>query len=172
MPAQTLSLRQLNRTLLARQFLLERHSLDCKTAIEALVAMQSQIPNPPYIGLWTRLYGFEKSHLTAALESGEVVRAPWLRSTLHLVSAADHQRFQSSIQPALARGLRSFFGARAKGLDIERLINIARPYLEAERPSIGALYALRQFNGSLCGAESFSGDERQWRYNHGISRKN
>ena len=27
--------------------------------------MQSQIPNPPYIGLWTRLRGFEKAHLTA-----------------------------------------------------------------------------------------------------------
>ena len=68
-----------------------------------------------------------------------MVRAPWLRSTLHLVTAADHQRFQAVIQPALARGLRSFFGARAKGLDIERLIQIAKPYLEAETPAIGAL---------------------------------
>ncbi|MCY3832992.1 MAG: winged helix DNA-binding domain-containing protein [Chloroflexi bacterium] len=139
MPSQKLTLGQLNRTLLARQFLLERQSLDCVTAIEALVAMQSQIPNPPYIGLWTRLRGFDKSYLSAALETRAVARAPWLRSTLHLVSAADHQQFQAIIQPALARGLRSFFGARAKGLDIARLVEIARPYLEAEQPSIGAL---------------------------------
>ncbi|MDE2854141.1 MAG: winged helix DNA-binding domain-containing protein [Chloroflexota bacterium] len=139
MPPQTLSLRQLNRTLLARQLLLERQRLDPKTAIEILLALQSQIPNPPYIGLWTRLHGFDKSQLTAALEARAVVRAPWLRSTLHLVSAADHQRFQAVIQPALARGLRSFFGARARGLNVERLVEIAKPYLEAEQPSIGAL---------------------------------
>lgn len=139
MTARNLSLRQLNRTLLARQHLLQRSTLDSRAAIESLVALQSQIPNPPYIGLWTRLRRFERNDLTALLESRQVVRAPWLRSTLHLVSAADHQRFQAVIQPALARGLRSFFGARAKGLDIDRLIEIAQPYLEAETPAIGAL---------------------------------
>ena len=137
--SQTLSLRQLNRILLARQFLLERQDLACEKAIAALVALQSQIPNPPYIGLWTRLQGFEKRQLTALLESRTVVRAPWIRSTLHLVTAEDHQAFQAVIQPALARGLRSFFGARAKGLDIDRLIAIAKPFLEAETPAIGAL---------------------------------
>ncbi len=139
MPPERLSLRRLNRALLARQLLLERRALDCVGAIAALAGMQSQIPNPPYIGLWTRLRRFEKSHLTAALNAREIARAPWLRSTLHLVAAADHQRFQAVIQPALARGLRSFFGARAKGLDIERLVAIAKPCLEAEEPAIGAL---------------------------------
>lgn len=139
MPTPILSLRQLNRTLLARQLLLERQNLDCSQAIEALGGMQSQIPNPPYIGLWTRLSGFSKPQLTAALETRAVARAPWIRSTLHLVTADDHQRFQAVIQPALAKGLRSFFGARAKRLDIERLIAIAKPYLEAEEPAIGAL---------------------------------
>lgn len=135
----TLSLRQLNRTLLARQLLLERQDLDCRSVIAALIALQSQIPNPPYIGLWTRLHGFEKRQLTELLESRAVVRAPWIRSTLHLVMAEDHQRYQAIIQPALARGLRSFFGARAKGLDIARLIAIAKPFLEDETPAIGAL---------------------------------
>lgn len=134
-----LTLRQLNRTLLARQHLLERSQLDGPAAISSLVALQSQIPNPPYIGLWTRLQRFQRDDLTTLLGSRRVVRAPWLRSTLHLVTAADHQRFQAVIQPALARGLRSFFGARAKGLDIDRLIQIAKPYLEAEQPAIGAL---------------------------------
>ena len=129
---QTLSLRQLNRALLSRQFLLERQDLDCEKVITALLALQSQIPNPPYIGLWTRLYAFEKRQLTALLESRTVVRAPWICSTLHLVTAEDHQAFQAVIQPALARGLRSFFGSRAKGLDIDRLIAIAKPFREAE----------------------------------------
>ena len=139
MAETVLSLKQLNRTLLRRQLLLERSRLDSLAAIEALVALQSQIPNPPYIGLWTRLQVFKRRDLTSLLESRQVVRAPWLRSTLHLVSATDHQRFQTTIQPALARGLRSFFGQRARDLDIERLVNIAKPYLEAERPAIGAL---------------------------------
>ncbi len=146
MATPRLSLRQLNRSLLERQHLLARAELDSRSVIESLVALQSQIPNPPYIGLWTRLRHFKRDDLTALLESRQVVRAPWIRSTLHLVTAADHQRFQAVIQPALARGLRSFFGARAKGLDIERLIEIAKPYLEAETPAIGALrdYLLEQ----------------------------
>lgn len=139
MAARILTLGQLNRSLLARQHLLARADLDSRSGIASLVALQSQIPNPPYIGLWTRLRRFERDDLTALLESRQVVRAPWLRSTLHLVTAADHQRFQAVIQPALARGLRSFFGARARGLDIDRLVEIAKPYLEAETPAIGAL---------------------------------
>ena len=134
-----LSRRQLNRTLLARQLLLERSPMDCASATERLLALQSQIPNPPYIGFWTRLRGFQKRQLTELLEARRIVRAPWIRSTLHLVTAGDHQRFQAAIQPALARGLRSFFGSRAKGLDIQRLIAIAKPFLEAETPTIGAL---------------------------------
>ena len=139
MPETVLTLRQLNRSLLARQLLLERAAITPLAAIKRLLALQSQIPNPPYIGLWTRLAHFDKAHLTALLESRQVVRAPWIRSTLHLVSAGDHQRFQAVIQPALARGLRSFFGARAKDLDIKRLIEIAIPFLESKQPAIGAL---------------------------------
>ncbi len=134
-----LTLRQLNRTLLARQMLLERREAHPVAATEHLIALQSQIPNPPYIGLWTRLRLFERGQLTELLASREIVRAPWVRSTLHLVSAADHQRFQSVIQPALVRGLRSFFGARGADLNIERLLSIAKPFLESNQPSIGAL---------------------------------
>ena len=136
---ETLSLRQLNRALLTRQLLLERAGMKSLTAITHLVGMQSQIPNPPYIGLWTRLSQFAKADLTALLDSRQIVRAPWFRSTLHLVAAEDHQRFQAVIQPALARGLRSFFGKRAKGLDIDKLVETAAPFLEREQPAIGAL---------------------------------
>ena len=135
----TLSPRQLNRTLLTRQLLMERADSSPLAAITHLVGMQSQIPNPPYIGLWTRLTQFAKADLTALLDSRQVVRAPWHRSTLHLVAADDHQRFQAVVQPALARGLRSFFGKRAKGLDIDKLVEIAAPFLVREQPAIGAL---------------------------------
>lgn len=141
MAETTLSLRQLNRTLLDRQLLLKRHPMEPIAAIERLFALQSQIPNPPYNGLWTRLQAFNRQDLTRLLETREIVRAPWIRSTLHLISAPDHQRFQGVIQPALTRGLRAFFGKRAKDLDVERLCDLAKPFLERQEPSIGELRA-------------------------------
>jgi hypothetical protein len=42
-----------------------------------------------YIGLWSRLEGFERGALTHALERRSVVQGTLLRSTIHLVSARD-----------------------------------------------------------------------------------
>ncbi|MDT0461331.1 winged helix DNA-binding domain-containing protein, partial [Streptomyces sp. DSM 41527] len=49
---RVLSLRTLNRTLLERQFLLERTPLPVIDVVRHLVAMQAQEPNWPYVGLW------------------------------------------------------------------------------------------------------------------------
>lgn len=136
---QTLTLKQLNRTLLSRQLLLKRHIIPPLAAIEKLIALQSQIPNPPYIGLWTRLQTFQRDDLTQLMESRQVVRAPFLRSTLHLVSADDHQSFRSILQPALVRAFKAFNGKQAKGLNIEQLVDIAKPFLENEPATTGEL---------------------------------
>jgi len=48
------SLRVLNRTLLDRQFLLSRDPRPTLGVIERLVALQSQEPNWPYVGLWAK----------------------------------------------------------------------------------------------------------------------
>ena len=90
MALTTLTLKQLNRTLLARQLLLERQGRDPLDIFQQLIALQSQVPNPAYIGLWTRLENFERRQLTELLEARRVARAPWIRSTLHLVRAEDH----------------------------------------------------------------------------------
>src|SRR6266511_2777616 len=55
---RVLSLRELNRALLARQLLLERRRLPVQAAVERICAIQAQWPQSPYIALWTRLIGF------------------------------------------------------------------------------------------------------------------
>jgi hypothetical protein len=99
----TLSLRQLNRALLARQMLLARADLPATTAAERLGALQAQVNNPPYIGLWTRLQAFERAALMMLMDERQIVRAPLLRSTLHLVTGDDYLRWRGTLQPALVR---------------------------------------------------------------------
>lgn len=134
---RTLTPRDLNRATLARQMLLARESVSVPQAVEQLAGLQSQVPNPPYIGLWTRLTHFQRDDLTREMEQYAIVRAALMRSTLHLVTAADHQRFRPTLQPALSKALRAFYGKRAQGLDIDKLVVAARPLLEAAPQKTG-----------------------------------
>ncbi|HXR27405.1 MAG TPA: crosslink repair DNA glycosylase YcaQ family protein, partial [Candidatus Baltobacteraceae bacterium] len=70
----TLDRRTLNRTLLARQHLLERADLSVGAAIEALVGLQAQVPRDPYISLWSRLRGFDPADLEALVLERRAVR--------------------------------------------------------------------------------------------------
>lgn len=85
---RTLSRRELNRTLLHRQLLLERKRLPVVNAVERLVALQAQYSPSPYVSLWSRLEGFRKEQLTDALRRGTIVKAGSLRFTLHVMSGA------------------------------------------------------------------------------------
>ena len=136
-----LTLRELNRATLARQLLLNRSTLPIPDAIERLVGLQAQVPSPPYIGLWTRLRDFRREDLTRLMDERQVVRATLMRSTLHLMTAKDYLLLRPALQPALTRALNSFFGKRAKGLDIDRLVAAAQEYLKEPR-TFGELGAL------------------------------
>jgi hypothetical protein len=85
--------RELNRALLARQLLLERASLSLPEALERIAGIQAQYAPSMYIGLWTRLAGFERGALTAAIEDRTVVVGTLMRTTIHLVSPADYWPF-------------------------------------------------------------------------------
>jgi Winged helix DNA-binding domain len=80
----------LNRALLERQCLLSRRREALPRALERLGGIQAQYAPSMYIGLWSRLAGFERTALTRALERRTVVQATLMRSTIHLVSAGDY----------------------------------------------------------------------------------
>jgi hypothetical protein len=97
---RVLTLRELNRALLARQLLLQRARLPVARAIERLGALQAQWSPAPYVALWTRLEGFRIPQLERALAQKRVVKATLMRSTLHLVSSADYPIFAAAIVDA------------------------------------------------------------------------
>lgn len=134
MPPRVLTRRELNRALLARQMLYERADASVVEAVGRLVGMQSQVVSPPFIGLWTRLNGFARADLVAALQRGEIVRATMMRSTLHLVTAEDYRRFRLALQPALSRAYQGFMGPYIGGLELPRLIEATR-----RRMSVGPI---------------------------------
>jgi Winged helix DNA-binding domain len=97
---RVLTLRELNRALLARQLLLEPRKLNVQEAVERICAIQAQWPQSPYIALWTRLIGFRKEQLTRALEGRKVVKSQLFRITLHMTSARDYPYFAAAFLPA------------------------------------------------------------------------
>ncbi|MGH3004027.1 MAG: DNA glycosylase AlkZ-like family protein [Gaiellaceae bacterium] len=58
---RTLTHRELNRTLLARQMLLERQRIPLRPAVRRLVALQAQYAPSPYVALWARVADFGRS---------------------------------------------------------------------------------------------------------------
>ncbi len=125
--------RALNRTLLCRQFLLDRVDRPALEVVEHLVGLQAQEPADPYVALWDRIAGFEPAELAEAVASGDAVRIALQRSTIHLVSAADCAALRPVLQPALERMARSSFGTRLTGVDPVELAEVAGA-LVAEQP--------------------------------------
>jgi len=95
-----LDMRALNRALLARQLLQERGELTLAAALEQVAGIQSQYAPAMYVGVWTRLAGFERDSLTRALEERTVIEATLMRGTIHLVSAADYWPFAVAVRQA------------------------------------------------------------------------
>ena len=87
---RVLTRRELNRALLHRQLLLERHAVTAVRAVERLGGLQAQSTPSPYLSLWTRLEGFERDELVRALTGRRLVKALLQRGTLHIVTPRDY----------------------------------------------------------------------------------
>jgi len=97
---RTLTQRELNRALLARQLLLERVRMPIPRALERIAGIQDQSAPNAYIRLWSCLDGFQRDDLTRALERRSVIQATLMRGTIHVVSRRDYWPFAVAIRAA------------------------------------------------------------------------
>jgi hypothetical protein len=143
LPAKVLSRRALNRALLERQHLLRRRTASAANEIEHLVAMQAQVPNSPYVGLWTRLDGFQPKELADLITKRRAVRLGILRNTVHLVSARDCIKLRPLFQPLLQRTLQSSpFGRNLVGMNMSALIAEATTLMQEKPRTLAELGVL------------------------------
>jgi DNA glycosylase AlkZ-like len=132
---RVLTQRELNRALLARQLLLERVRLPVGRVLERVAGIQAQDVIPPFIGLWTRIVGFERDDLARALHQRTAVRATLMRATIHFVTARDYARFAPATFPILLRLGRANRRDRQSVADVEQLT--ARALAFAAEPRTG-----------------------------------
>lgn len=137
--APVLSLRALGRATLARQLLLERSSLPIPAAVARLVGLQAQLPGAPYVGLWSRLAGFERGALARLLDERALVRATLMRATLHLATADDFLAFRPVLQPVLSKALLGLPKERLAGFDLDAFAAHARRFLQGGPRTFEAL---------------------------------
>jgi hypothetical protein len=126
MADRILKLRELNRATLARQMLLERVTLTAAPVVERLVGLQAQLASAPYVGLWTRLRDFKREDLADEIKARKIVKASFIRGTLHLVTAEDYVRFRSTLQPMLTEVCCSIAYRRGGVFDIQQVLKAAR----------------------------------------------
>lgn len=132
----TLSNRQLNRSFLGRQFLLERQQRSAASVIEHLVGLQSQVPRDPFIGLWTRIDGFDHAELDGLMLDRQAVRIVAMRGTIHLLTARDACLLRPMMQGMLERFVTSnaSYGSNLEGLDLDAIAEAGRQLVD-EQPS-------------------------------------
>lgn len=129
MAEETLSPRDLNRALLARQMLLARESVGALAATRRLFALQAQLPRSPFVQLWSRLAGFAADDLLALIRDRKVVRATLQRGTLHLADADDALAFRMTF--ALPEGTTLPGGVKPAPDVLARALEVAAQHFTA-----------------------------------------
>jgi hypothetical protein len=60
--------------------------------------LQTQYAPSGYVGLWTRVAGFQRDDLTRALEDRSLIQASLMRATIHIVSRREYWHFANGIR--------------------------------------------------------------------------
>lgn len=95
-----LSQRDLRLALLDRQALLSRADVSIPKLLERVGGLQTQYAPSGYVGLWSRLAGFQRDDLTRALEDRSVIQATLMRGTIHLVSRREFWLYAMGVRRA------------------------------------------------------------------------
>lgn len=136
--APLLDRRTLNRTLLARQGLLERTGTTPAEVITRLVGLQAQEPIDPYVALWTRIADFDPLTLSDGIQDRRFVRIGLMRTTLHLVTVEDALALHPIMVDVLRRAWRSSPFAKSLGdADLVPMLVAAEAVLQG-RPTTPA----------------------------------
>lgn len=126
MASEVLTKRDLNRAFLARQMLISRCPVTVAVVLDRLLGLQAQEAAPPFVGLWTRIEGFQRDDLARLIRDRAVVRATLLRGTLHLAGAGDYLAYRSTFQPLFDAALKSVLRDRTSGVDVAALVESGR----------------------------------------------
>ena len=146
-----LTLRELNRAMLARQLLLERARIGVVRAVERLAALQAQWAPSPYIALWSRLVDFRREKLWSAIERHEVIRARLMRGTLHLVSAHDFFAYAVATQDLQRAAWNRLQVGR--GVDPREVAALAIAFAQEPRPKEEVLAHIQERIGRSLGGQ-------------------
>ncbi|MEO7352506.1 MAG: winged helix DNA-binding domain-containing protein [Marmoricola sp.] len=158
-----LSLRDLNRTLLQRQHLLERTHMPALQMVEHLVGLQAQDNLPPYLSLAARIHDFDPMELSDALERKDAVRFLTMRGTIHVLVPEDALSLRKWVQRMLDQQSASNQMSRpAHGIAAEDLVATTRRLLEAGPLRVKELgeQLAESFTGVPAGALAHAARER------------
>ncbi len=143
-----LTARALNRTVLARQLLLERVRIPIGRALERVAGLQAQYVPSPYIRLWSMLDGFALGDLTDALERRRAVQGTLMRSTIHIVSPRDYWQFAAGIGPSRRQWWVATHGPEHTAADLDAVAAELRRELAGRTWHRKELDALLRMKGS------------------------
>ncbi|MFD3824856.1 winged helix DNA-binding domain-containing protein [Streptomyces sp. NPDC058625] len=135
-----LDVRALNRAMLARQLLLDRAEMPAHGAVAHLGGLQAQEPQEPFVGLWSRVRGFEAPALSDLLTGRGVVRAHLMRRTVHLVTADDLLAWRARHHAMLRQRVLGVYRRELTGVDLGELESAGRELMSDGEPrSMGGL---------------------------------
>lgn len=146
--SRVLTPRELNRSTLARQMLLQRHALAPMQALQRLAGLNAQLPSTAYLSLAARLERFAPPALVAPLRARQVARANLMRGTIHLLTVGDYYAWRPALQPVLDRVFRSFNAAAWRAVDPAAVRRDVRTVLAGSQPTRGEL--TERLGSALC----------------------
>lgn len=129
-----LDTRALNRATLARQLLLDRADVPVLDAVAHLGGMQAQEPQEPFVGLWSRLRGFDPAELSEHLVRRRVVRTHLMRRTVHLVTADDALAWRARHDAMQRQRVLGVYRKELAGTDLDELAAAGREVMADGEP--------------------------------------